>query len=295
MHTLRVTGDPFPRARDGNLVVTYHYVRPANSPGVTGITPDAFESQLRDIRANYEVVTAEEFAALAPTRPGLALITFDDALLDQYIYAAPILERLAVPAVFFAPMRPFAGLRDGWTTQHLLHALADRFGFGELERLVMPHVRDIRIDREQVDDLYAYELPEKRTLKWLMAFALAPDRARKILSGINEYVGLMHTSWFMSREQLLHLQHLGHSIGGHGFEHAPYATLTPKQQCADMHLAQYWMSRLFGHMPRQVAYPFGSFDDTTEVLARSAGYTYAHTTSNRTDAKNLGLRPAQAA
>ena len=54
---------------------------------------------------------------------GLVLVTFDDAVSDQYVHALPILEEYQVPSVIFAPMRPYSDESDRWTTQHLLHAL----------------------------------------------------------------------------------------------------------------------------------------------------------------------------
>ena len=116
----------------GNLVVMYHYVRPQNSDGVTGVTPDAFKLQIQAIRRRYRTVTVEEFIALRHEEEGLALITFDDAVRDQYDYAFPILEDLGVPGVVFAPMRPYSEETDRWITQLLLHALAHELGWDGL-------------------------------------------------------------------------------------------------------------------------------------------------------------------
>src|SRR4051794_14692788 len=112
----------------------YHYVRPSNSEGVTGITPQELGEQLDLVTARYRAVTAEEFVETHAEQSGMALITFDDAVSDQYDHAFPVLEDRGVPAVVFAPMRPYSDEADRWTTQHLLHALAQELGFAELER-----------------------------------------------------------------------------------------------------------------------------------------------------------------
>ncbi len=52
-----------PTNAPANLVVTYHYVRPANSDGVTGVTPEQFAAQLHLIRSSYEIVPADAFVA----------------------------------------------------------------------------------------------------------------------------------------------------------------------------------------------------------------------------------------
>lgn len=282
-----------PLFRDGrtagpdNLVAMYHYVRPQNSDGVTGLTPAAFETQLRRIAAAYRPVTVEEYVATHETATGMALITFDDAVRDQYEYAFPILERLAMPGVVFAPMRPYSDEADRWTTQHLLHALAEHLGWGELERRSIARIGEPDVDVAEMNDLYGYEVPEKRRLKYTLAFALPQPAVRDLLSDINAEVGLAPEDWFASAGQLREIQSAGHAIGGHGFDHAAYATLTPKEQAADMHRALETMSRVLGAMARAVAYPFGSATPETEGIARGLGYTHCFGTDERTDAMHL--------
>jgi len=290
------------QTRSGNLVVTYHYVRPTNSDGVTGVTPDEFESQIMALKAQFEVVTAEEFVAWHASRTDLALITFDDAVRDQYDYGFPILEKHGLPAVFFVPMRPYAGdafpgdpaewvrsaAADGWCTQHLLHALAQHLGWNELESLVAPHVKGVVVDDAAMNRLYHYEVARKRRLKYLMAFALPQARVSAILRSINNAgPGLRASDWFMTVNQLRELQDAGHSLGGHGFDHVPFTTLSSKEQATEMHRAARVMNELFGAMPRTIAYPYGRADKTTESLALGCGYSHAFSTENRVDAKDL--------
>lgn len=269
-----------------HLVATYHYIREHPSDGVTGLTPAQFREQIVAIQSRYLVVCAEQFAVLREEETGLALITFDDAVRDQAL-AAEILADLGVPGVFFAPMRPFSDEPDRWCAQHLLHALADELGWRELERRVEPHLGDVEIDTARMNRLYHYELPHKRRLKFALAFALASERAWEILRDINASVGLRAGDWFMSVEQLRQLQDAGHSLGGHGFDHVPYTTLSPMAQAADMHRAMRTMTTQFGSMPRPLAFPFGRADAHTLALAHGCGYTMTFGTDDRVDAKFL--------
>ena len=274
-------------ADSGNLVVMYHYVRPENSDGVTGLTPGEFRDQLQQVKARYRTVTVEEFLALRETETGMALITFDDAVADQYEFAFPVLEALDVPAVLYAPMRPYSDEPDRWTTQHLLHALAQELSWTELERRVEPFLDGLELDLEEMNRLYFYEVPQKRRLKYAFGFVMSQDRVREALTEVNSGVGLAADGWFMTRTQLLEVQAAGHSIGGHGFDHVPYDRLTPKQQAADMHRAMATMSSLLGAMARSMAYPYGAHTATTERIARQCGYTYCFTVDERVDAKYL--------
>lgn len=289
------------------LVVTYHYVRPVNTDGVTGLTPEAFEAQLVRIGRTRRFVTAEEFAESVDRtgtgEPGTALVTFDDAVLDQYTHAFPVLRSLGVPAVFFAPMRPFdrtLSEHERWTSQHLLHALAETLGWEELERRVQPHLKMLGfgvpggpvLDQREIDRLYHYEEPRKRRLKYAMAFAISVSDAFDILTSINKTPGSMGAApqlsaanWFMSPEHLRELQNAGHSIGGHGFDHAALGTMSPELQEADLRRAQQLMDRLTGRAWRTMAYPFGSATPRTEKIARTLGYSLCFTTKDRVDCK----------
>jgi peptidoglycan/xylan/chitin deacetylase (PgdA/CDA1 family) len=272
------------RATQTHFVATYHYVRECNSDGVTGITPHEFREHLRLIQARYRVVTVEEFAAVHGAADGLALLTFDDALRDQFL-AASILDEFGLPGVFFAPMRPYSDEPDRWCTQHLLHSLANELGWTELERRIAPHLAGLEIDQREVDRLYHYEVPTKRRLKYALAFALPAEQAATILREINGAVGLRAEDWYMTADQLRALEDAGHALGGHGFDHVPYNTLTPKAQAADMHRAVRTMNERFGTLARALAYPFGGHTAVTAALAASCGYTYCFDTTERVDAK----------
>ncbi len=294
-----------PRWPHDGLVVTYHYVRPTNSEGggggVTGISPEEFARQLGAIARSHRLVGVDEFVRAAearePSDTPLALITFDDAVKDQYTHALPVLERLNVPAVFFAPMRPVDPAHhplDAWTPQHLVHALAERMTWKTLEAAVRREVGEVPIDEPRMHALYHYEVPEKRWLKFALAFALPPERAAAVLHGINRAGPRIGADeWFMSRDELVDLQARGHAIGAHGYDHLPYSSLTPLEQAWDMARAAQLMSRLLGDRPptpptpRAAAYPFGRHDATTRELIRVFGYTHAFTTEERVDCKFL--------
>jgi peptidoglycan/xylan/chitin deacetylase (PgdA/CDA1 family) len=279
-----------------SLVVTYHYVRPANSDGVTGITPEEFARQIGLVRETHRIVGVDEFVALSHVSGGmrgrpLALITFDDAVKDQRRHALPVLQRLRVPAVFFAPMRPVdpaLSTLEAWTPQHLVHALAEAMGWDALEREVRREVGEVAVDRARMDALYHYEKPAKRWLKFVLAFVVPAERAWAMLDWINrDGPRLGAHDWFMSAEELVDLQRRGHAIGAHGYDHLPYSSLRPLEQAWDMARAARVMSRLLGERGRTIAFPFGRHDACTDRLVREFGYRHAFTTEDRVDCKFL--------
>lgn len=267
-----------------HLVVTYHYIREQNTDGVTGISPAEFDAHVRAIKSRYRIVTADEFVALHDSEKGLALVTFDDAVRDQ-LTAASILDDHGLPGVFYAPMRPYSDEAQRWCTQHLLHALAEHLGWAEFERRAWPLLEDVAIDRAEVDRLYHYEVPAKRRLKYALAFAVPQARAATLLLELNSAVGLSAADWYMSAAELRSLEERGHALGGHGYDHVPFTTLTSKQQAAELSRSVRTLNTICGARPRTLAYPYGRWNATTAALAAGCGYTFAFTTENRVDAK----------
>jgi peptidoglycan/xylan/chitin deacetylase (PgdA/CDA1 family) len=84
------------------LILCYHAVS-ESWPADLSLPPAEFERQIgRKLAAGYEGVTLTQ--SQAPDRPSRCLVvTFDDGYLSTLTVAAPILERLGVPATLFVP------------------------------------------------------------------------------------------------------------------------------------------------------------------------------------------------
>jgi peptidoglycan/xylan/chitin deacetylase (PgdA/CDA1 family) len=84
-------------------VLLYHRVSDAARDNLT-IGVEQFDRQMQILRRHAQVVPLEEVLTYREVprsgRP-LVCVTFDDGYLDNYLYAAPILERHQVPATFF--------------------------------------------------------------------------------------------------------------------------------------------------------------------------------------------------
>jgi peptidoglycan/xylan/chitin deacetylase (PgdA/CDA1 family) len=84
------------------LILCYHAVS-ESWPADLSLPPGDFERQIRrKLAAGYEGVTLKQ--SRAPGRPDRCLVvTFDDGYLSTLTVAAPILDRLGVPATLFVP------------------------------------------------------------------------------------------------------------------------------------------------------------------------------------------------
>ncbi len=88
-------------------VFMYHHISPLRGDMIT-VTPADFEGHLRSIvDGGYRTLSLKELLAFIEGSlkiDGRALVlTFDDAYLDNYIYAFPLIKKYGVRAVIFAP------------------------------------------------------------------------------------------------------------------------------------------------------------------------------------------------
>ncbi len=99
------------RARRHVTVMGYHRILPPVGPdypfneSVISATPEEFAREIRYLKANTDVISVAELLAglrnpaILPPRP--AVITFDDAYVDNHQYAFPLLKEAGLPACFF--------------------------------------------------------------------------------------------------------------------------------------------------------------------------------------------------
>ncbi len=97
-------------------VFVLHRIMPGE-PGEYSMTPDNLERLLTELNnRNFTPITLAQLDKAIrkkgplPNRP--AMITFDDAYLDNYENAAPILKKTGWKGVFFAPVEKISDLPD---------------------------------------------------------------------------------------------------------------------------------------------------------------------------------------
>jgi len=93
---------------DRGIIVAFHRVTDKlPEDGLTRSSRD-FERFCRFFKTNYDTVSLQEFISRVERGVSVAgslAITFDDGYLDNYEVAAPILQKLGLPATFFVVSR----------------------------------------------------------------------------------------------------------------------------------------------------------------------------------------------
>ena len=126
--------------RNAAVVVAFHRIQDTERPEALTVATRTFEEYCRFFRRHFHVVPLRDLVAKLEQggRPsGDLAITFDDGYRDNYENAAPVLERLSLPATFFVVSRwldtavvPWwdeqLGVRHPWMTWDQVRSLHRR-------------------------------------------------------------------------------------------------------------------------------------------------------------------------
>ena len=110
------------------LAVNFHYIQPEGRypyPGIYSTPVDQLDDQLLKLSRHFELISGDDLVRAVDGGMGLperaCIITFDDGLKEQYIEAAPVLERHGVSGIFFICTQPFT--EGAALTVHKMHRL----------------------------------------------------------------------------------------------------------------------------------------------------------------------------
>ena len=262
---------------DRLLVLCWHNVDSSwLFPSRPGAGPRGMERQLRFLRRSANVVDLRQaLTALASGRPLPAravAITFDDGYRDQLELAAPMLERLELPATFFLiPGVLSRAVRPWW------ELIAWAFMRSPREVLAWEgSTMTLRTPAERRSGLLAVVEQLKRragatreaTLEELTR-ALAPEGDPRDDEMFLDWEGARR----LARGRL--------TIASHTFYHGILSQEDEQAQEHDLVLSKQQLEQELDVPIDLLAYPngrLGDYDDTTMAAASRAGYTHAVTT-----------------
>jgi len=142
-------------AKRGVRILAYHGVEtPPTNPFAVAV--ENFEAQIAHISKRYDVMDLAAFlgwqAGVYQSDKEKIVLTFDDGFKNNLKYAAPILERYAVPATFFIIGSKLEGEDGRFMTTKEAAALLDRgsfrIGSHTLNHLSVTRITDTERERE---------------------------------------------------------------------------------------------------------------------------------------------------
>lgn len=278
------------------LTTMYHYVQDGAGPSerdIHGLTPSDFEAQLDKL---CDLMSPIDWPTLVAWRAGrtkipnnVFLLTFDDGLADHFDVVLPILESRGLRGVFFVQTNIL--INGTMDSAHEIHLLIRKIGTTGLAGAVQQWLASHRkagerecfdVDPRQARETYPYETPEGAGLKYLLAFVLPYELKNEIIHELFlSRVGdpRDHAArWYLQWDQISALEAAGHTIGGHGHDHEPYARLTVSEQARDMVRCASILREGLGAGRRPFSYPYGSQDEDIARRCAFCGFVNGFTT-----------------
>ncbi len=278
------------------VAINFHYIRPRFDfphPGIHGISPEQFASQLKLLRRFGRFVSGAELRAAVEHRQPLAepalVVTFDDGLREQFDHAWPILRQLQIPAIFFINTFPITTGKI--CAVHKIHLVRAHLEPAKFEQQLRHKAAERGLplsegtDQAAATNQYLYDTPAAAQLKFLLNFSLPPVERDAIVAEIFDelFPGremTMSRQLYMTPEQIAELGRQG-AIGSHAHDHLPLGLLPQAAVATQLSLASQYLSDWAGYTPYALSYPYGSREASSPAaaaVAQQCGIRFAFTT-----------------
>lgn len=187
--------------RDSAVVVTFHRVQDTEAAEGLTVGVELFEAYCRFFKRYFDVVSLRDLVGKLESGAKLnreLAITFDDGYRDNFDHAAPVLEKLGLPATFFVVTQWMGtdvvpwwdreiGVRHPWMTWDQVRSLHQR-GF-ELGAHTRTHVDLGAItDREAHDEIVGARQELEHQLSDKVEFFAYPYGRRANLADTNRHL-----------------------------------------------------------------------------------------------------------
>jgi len=259
-------------------VLTYHRVdeqdtHPWMNPGLISASPDAFESQMKYLAANYQPVSAFQVAKAyesgrqnsLPARA--VMVTFDDAYCDFEKHAWPILKHYRIPAVLFVPTAfPNHPERLFWWDR-----IYEAVQTTVVEEVETPVGRLPVTTPDQRNQAYRRLKNYLKTLAHATAMAVTEQICTEL--GITP-----HPNCVLSWASLRNLAGEGVTLGAHTQNHPIMNHITPEELQNEIVGSLKDLKDQIGFEPQAFAYPSGIHNDDVVIAVEQAGFKLAFTT-----------------
>jgi len=250
---------------------------------------DLFDQQLEVMAQKFEFILGKDLLAISDDSSALEnkiWLTFDDGYRDCVDYVLPsLLKRKATATIFLPTEAIFERKLLDVTKIHLL--LSSTESVGDIISASRQCYSDANFENvvgKSFDQLYEeYGVPniyndsDNHFIKNLFQ-KLAPIEVRKqFLDHVFKFfVSRSESSWvdelYMSPDDVSYLTENGIEFGTHGHSHEWLANLSAEDQATELSKSFQFLDAVTdSRTNRLIAYPFGSYSETTLNIARSLG------------------------
>ena len=272
----------------------YHYVRDLQNtryPAIKGLDILLFREQLAYFKKHYHFITAAQlvdaFENGTELPPKSLLFTFDDAYIDHFTNAFPLLDEYGAQGLFFVPVKAIMN-HEVLIVNKIHHVLA--VSDKHISELVQ-QVKTLLAPYEGKDGVQTFEYyfdklavanrfdcKEVIFIKRLLQVELQePIRSDIINQLFNQYVtddeSAFSRELYMSEDQLKCMHRNGMIIGSHGYDHFWLGSLAKEEQLSELTQSVNFLKGLGVDMNTlSIGYPYGSHNEDTLDIARGFGF-----------------------
>lgn len=253
------------------LVLFYHRVNILdNDYNLLSVAPEHFEQQMRYLKDNFNIVGLDEKWDRLEGKN--ICITFDDGYLDNYEFAAPILEKYQIPATIFVATDYMNQDKEFW--------------WDELEKWILLggdseeefHLKDIRYDCNFHMNTLVQRKNTYRSLQYLIKNYIDEERKEDWLTQLSEYRKQKRETrksyYAMSDKECKILSESKYiSIGAHTKSHFSIGMRDYQFQLKEIQGSIQILSQVTNKKIDTFSYPFGGIgdfnDDSVEICKRN--------------------------
>lgn len=281
-------------------VVMYHYVRDLQNsryPAIKGLDVRLFREQLMYFKKHYNFITVAQLIDAyengTELPPKSLLFTFDDAYIDHFTYAFPLLDEYKAQGLFFAPVKAIMNHEVLIVNKiHYVLAVNDKDINGlvaQIKKLLAPYEGENGV--ETFDSYFKklatpsrYDCKEVVFIKTLLQVELQePVRSFIIDNLFRQYVTNDERAFsrelYMSKDQLKCMQRNGMIIGSHGYDHFWLSSLSKEKQYDEIAKSISFLESIGADMTTlSIGYPYGDYNKDTLDIVKTYGFKLGFTT-----------------
>ena len=243
--------------KDCLVALNFHRVGDELPPWHFGTTPERLVEVVSFFARTLRPVDGAELRERG-IRGRLLAITFDDGFADNLEIAAPILQRLGVPAAFFVSTRCIDDGTVPWPDEAYARAWA--LDSSQLRRLAA-RLAPGRPARTRIEGVHALV----HGLKYA-----SPEMRERVIAALPPPA--IDAGRLLSWEDARTLDQRGFEIGSHGMTHAPLTDLDDDALRAELVDSRSQIQTRLGVECLSIAYPDNRADARVVLAARNAGY-----------------------
>lgn len=266
--------------RDRLVIFNYHRIRADEfdthncfDSGVFGPSQQMFRDQLVYLQKHSTILSQRDLLKILsgqdPGKGPFSMVTFDDAYIDNYHLALPVLKELGVPAIFFIPATVIEKRDLGWWDK--ISFIVKNSQKSELffrgEKLFLG--LDVSASIEKLCNIIKLTpgIVPLDVVEELSMLSESPVPSKEAMD-----------KELMTWEQLKEAHDNGIALGSHTCSHRVLATLSEEEQAREIIDSKIYLENKLNVEIKTLAFPVGGlehFNDVTLKLVEKAGYDAA--------------------